>query len=60
MDKIGVSDVAQKLDDVNQGTLTMQTMIFEPGPLLLHLSFGPVPSSRQPLKELSLKELFGK
>jgi hypothetical protein len=38
----------------------MQTMIFEPVPLILHLSLGPPPSSHEPLKELPLKELFGK
>ncbi len=60
LDKIGVSDIAEKLDAVNQGSLTMQTMIFEPVPLILHLSLGPPPSSHEPLKELPLKELFGK
>ena len=37
---------------VNQGRLTMQTMIFEPGPLLLHVSCGPPPSSKQPLHDI--------
>ena len=58
--KISVRDVAQKLDAVNQGRLTMQTMIFEPGPLLLHVSLGPPPSSKQPLHDIALAPLFGK
>jgi len=35
------SDLAKKLDAVNLGPITMQTMIFEPADLLLHLSLGP-------------------
>ena len=58
IEKIGVRDVAQKLDAVNQGRLTMQTMIFEPGPLLLHVSLGPPPASKQPLREISLAPLL--
>ena len=59
MEKIGLDDMARKLDAVNQGPMTMQTMIFEPVPLVLHLSLGPAPSSSQPLRELALKPLFG-
>ncbi len=58
MKTIGLDDVARKLDAANQGKMTMQTMIFEPGPLTLHLSLGPPPSSKQPLRELALKPLF--
>jgi predicted choloylglycine hydrolase len=59
MKTIGIDDVAQKLDAVNQGFMTMQTMIFEPVPLVLHLSLGPAPASKRPLQELSLGPLFG-
>ena len=59
-DKIGISDLAKKLNAVNQGPLTMQTMIFEPAELLLHLSLGPCPASKQPLKEIQLRGLLGK
>ena len=58
MKTIGIDDVARKLDAVNQGQMTMQTMIFEPGPLMLRVSLGPPPSSKQPLRELALKPLF--
>ena len=60
MEKIGVGDVAQKLDAVNQGRRTMQTMIFEPGPLLLHVSLGPPPATKQPLREIALAPLWAK
>ncbi|HEV3260680.1 MAG TPA: C45 family peptidase, partial [Gemmataceae bacterium] len=38
--RITLSDVAKKLDEVNQGPLTVQTMIFEPARRRLHLSIG--------------------
>ena len=40
MEKIGVADVFKKLDEVNMGPLTVQSMVFEPGPLVLHLAMG--------------------
>ena len=52
-DKLGLDDLAHKLDQVNQGGLTIQTMIFEPQTLKLHLSLGKHASSR-PLKVLDL------
>ena len=55
---IGLADVAEKLDDANLGRLTMQTMIFEPAPLVLHLAIGSCPSSALPLKPLELTPLF--
>jgi hypothetical protein len=52
--------MAEKMDAVNQGPLTIQTMIFEPDSLRLHLAIGSCPSSKLPLKELDLAPLFGK
>jgi predicted choloylglycine hydrolase len=60
MKTITVDDVAGKLDAVNQGWLTMQTMIFEPAALRLHVSLGPAPASKQPLRKLDLAPLLGK
>ena len=55
---VSVEDVARKLHEVNMGPLTVQTMIFEPGPLRLHLAIGACPASALPLKPLDLAELF--
>lgn len=56
--KVSLEDMATKLDQVNLGRLTMHTMIFEPGPLVLHLAFGSCPSSALPMKRLELAPLF--
>jgi isopenicillin-N N-acyltransferase like protein len=58
--KLGLADVAGALHDVNQGRNTMQTMIFEPGSLTLHLSFAGRPSTAQPLVKIELADLFKK
>jgi hypothetical protein len=55
---IDIAFVAAKLDEVNQGPLTVQTMIFEPLPLKLHLAIGATPSSSLPLKLLELGPLL--
>lgn len=57
-DKLAVADIAKYLDAVNQGNNTIQTMIFEPATLRAHLSFGPLPSSSQPLKSIDLAPLL--
>jgi hypothetical protein len=56
--KLDVKDVAKKLDEANQGNSTIQTMIFEPATLRLHLALGKVPTSAQPLRILELGPLF--
>ena len=58
MAEIGLADVARKLHEVNQGRLTLQTMVFEPGPLRLHLAIGSCPASALPLKPLELAPLL--
>ena len=58
MDKLDVSDVAKKLDEANMGPLTVQTMIFEPATLKLHLAIGARPASALPMKLLELEPLF--
>ncbi len=55
---LGVDDVAKKLDEVNAGSMTVQSMIFEPETLILHLAMGSCPSSALPMKKLELKPLF--
>jgi isopenicillin-N N-acyltransferase-like protein len=56
--KFKLADVAKSLHAVNQGDATLQTMIFEPAVLKLHLAIGKCPSSALPLKELDLAPLF--
>jgi predicted choloylglycine hydrolase len=51
-------DLRKHLDAVNLGSLTLQTMVFEPRALRLHLAFGEVPSSRLPLRVLDLQPLL--
>ena len=58
LDQIDVADVAKKLNEVNLGRLTAQTMIFEPATLKLHLAIGSCPSSALPMKLLELKPLL--
>lgn len=60
MRRLSLSDVADMMDAVSQGPLTIQTMIFEPGSRKLHLAIGSCPSSELPMKELDLAPLFGK
>ena len=56
--KLSVDTLARKLHAVNQGSQTVQTMIFEPGPLRLHLATGSCPSSALPLRTLQAAALL--
>lgn len=58
IDKLTVADVTKKLDEVNQGRLTVQSMVFETAVRKLHLAIGPAPSSAQPYREIDLAPLF--
>jgi isopenicillin-N N-acyltransferase-like protein len=53
-----VAAVAGRLDAVNQGERTLQTMVFEPSALRLHLAMGKGPATRLPLRTLDLSVLF--
>ena len=53
-----VEDLEKKLHVVHQGPLTVQSMVFEPAALKLHISLVGPPVSDGPYHELSLKELF--
>jgi predicted choloylglycine hydrolase len=53
-----VATVHDALHAVNQGEMTLQTMIFEPAALRLHLAIGKPPSSALPLKVFELEKLF--
>jgi len=56
--KISPEDLRKRLDAVNLGTLTLQTMVFEPATLKLHLALGPVPASQHPLRTVDLAPLL--
>ena len=58
LDQLSVADVAKKMDEVSMNRMTVQTMIFEPAALKLHLAIGSCPSSALPLKLLELGPLF--
>jgi predicted choloylglycine hydrolase len=55
---MSVDDVAERLNQANMGKLTVQSMVFEPAPLILNLSIGPAPASAHPMKKLELAPLF--
>jgi hypothetical protein len=57
-DKANLETLAKRLHSANQGGNTLQTMIFEPATLTLHLAIGKCPTSALPMKTLELKELF--
>ncbi len=53
-----VSRVHDYMHAVNQGEWTMQTMVFEPRALKLHVALGRGPATALPLKTLDLEEVF--
>ena len=55
---VTIEDVRRKLDDVNLGQLTLQTMVFEPATLRLHLATGDVPASAMKFRTLDLAPLL--
>jgi hypothetical protein len=51
-------ELRKQLDEVNLGSFTLQTMVFEPATLKLHLSIGQIPASSHALKTLELGPLL--
>lgn len=56
--QLGVSDVFARLDEVNQGKATLQTMVFEPRARVLHFAYGAGPASKLRPVRLDLGALF--
>lgn len=56
--KLGVADVFAKLDEVNQGKNTIQSMVFEPAARIVHLAYGDGPSTRLTRHKLNVGKLF--
>ena len=48
----------KQLHATNLGNLTLQTMVFEPTTLRLHLSIGKVPASAHAMRTIDLAPLF--
>lgn len=57
-DHLGVGEVAAYMKSVNQGVMTVHTMVFEPARLRLHLAMGPGPATSLPLTVIDLAELL--
>jgi predicted choloylglycine hydrolase len=57
-ERFGPADLHAALHAANQGDHTLQTMVFEPAALRLHLAVGQVPSSAGPLRSLDLGPLL--
>jgi hypothetical protein len=55
---IDVTLLKDVLDKVNQGMISIQSMIFEPAALKLHLSMGKIPSTKGTFKTFSFAERF--
>ena len=56
--KLDVEAVRRRLHEVTQGEKTLQTMVFEPRELMLHLAIGKPPTSDDVLTPIDLKPLF--
>ena len=57
-EKIDVAEIHRQLHAVNQRGNTLQTMVFEPAEMRLHLAIGKTPSSALKLKVLNLREFM--
>ncbi len=57
-ERLTVADLHGKLDEANLGELTLQTMVFEPRALRLHLATGAPPASGRPLRTIELAALL--
>jgi len=56
-----VASVQRAMHAVNQGQFTLQTMVFEPASLKVHVAMGgPGPVSNHPMETFDLKELLAK
>jgi hypothetical protein len=56
--KVGPEDLRRQLDTVNMGELTLQTMVFDPKNLRLHLAVGKRPASSGTLRTIDVGPLL--
>jgi hypothetical protein len=57
--KLGVADVSKALHEVNQDKWTIQSMVFEPAAVRMHLAFGDGPVTARERKTLECGPLLG-
>lgn len=55
---IDVAELCSRLDRVNQRFLTVQSMVFEQEPLVLHLAYGKTPATELPYRRVDLRPLL--
>lgn len=58
-DQLELKDLTAALHAANLGHHTLQSMVFEPATLTLHLATGATPSSNLPFRTLPLADLLG-
>lgn len=58
LSKVGIADIHKTLHATSVRNHTLQTMVFEPAKLRLHLAIGSCPSSAKELTALDLAPLF--
>jgi predicted choloylglycine hydrolase len=58
--RFDLPDLAVAMRDVGFEGNTLQTMVFEPATLRLHVAIGACPSSKEPMRELELRSLLTK
>ncbi|MBU0755449.1 MAG: hypothetical protein KJ645_09950 [Planctomycetes bacterium] len=56
--RIDVETLQKVLHEVNQGMISVQSMVFEPGSIKLHLAMGKLPATQGEFKTFSFKEHF--
>lgn len=56
IENVSVKDVADSMKAVNQGNMTVHTMIFEPAAFRIHLVMGPGPATDRPLTAINLAD----
>ena len=54
--RIDVPSLERILHEVNQDIISIQSMVFEPSALKLHLSMGRIPATQGPFKTIRLEE----
>lgn len=58
IEKLGIEEVKKMIHSANQGKWTLQSMVFEPATLKVHISVGNGPSSKGPYHEFDFKALL--